>query len=82
MPMIAEKPTEEESDFYHDTQSGLTLECRENQIVLPGEHVFSAAIILVAADSYRRSAVQRDWKTTNGCGREIVVEAPRSWIGG
>ena len=64
-------------DFYHDTQSGYQIVCGEDQVTLPGGHVFSAAIIMAASDSYRRSAVDRGWKTTDTRGREIVVEAPR-----
>jgi hypothetical protein len=59
------------TDFYHDYHSGYMWVCEEDQVILSGGPVFSAAIILAAADSYRISAADRDWKTTNSIGHAI-----------
>ncbi len=72
---------ERDVDTYSHPVSDSTIICREDEVTLPGGHVFSADIIMSAAHSYRRSAVERGWKTTNGSGRKIAISAPRGAVG-
>jgi hypothetical protein len=68
---LTRKSPRTNTDSYHDCHSGYMWVCEEDRVTLSGGPVFSAAIILAAAESYRRSAADRDWKTTNSNGRAI-----------